>query len=248
MDDETFARLFTAQYATFADDLPLWLGLAHESGGPILEIGCGAGRVLRVLADAGFEVTGIDTNPAMLRRARAAIAGGLGTRIRLIQQDVRSLDLDARYGLVLAPCNTLSGLDDAELGKALALVRAHLHPKGSLAFEVPGPGEPATDEDHDEPVAAFLDPETGMPVQVSAVQHADPAGERVVVTWRYDELHPDGRVQSWSLSVAYYLRRPEAYARLVAQAGFRGAPSFLGDYDRRTLAAGDTRMIVLAGG
>jgi SAM-dependent methyltransferase len=244
MDDETFARLFTAQYAALADDLPLWVALAHEFGGPILEIGCGAGRVLRVLAEAGFEVTGIDTNPAMLRLAQAAIAGAEGKRIHLIEQDVRRLGLDARFGLILAPCNTLSALADAELAQTLGRVRAHLRPKGLLALEVPGPGEPATDED-DEPVAAFIDPETGWPVQVSAAQQADPAGEQVQVTWRYDELHPDGTVQSWRLPVTYYLRRPEAYARLLAQAGF-GAPAFLGGYDRRLLAAGDTRMIVMA--
>jgi len=245
MDDETFARLFTGQYAAFADDLPLWVGLAHEFGGPILEIGCGAGRVVRALAGVGFEVTGIDTNPAMLLRAQAAIAGEEGKRIHLIEQDVRRLGLEARFGLILAPCNTLSALADTELAQALGRVRAHLRPNGLLAFEVPGPGEQAIDDDGDEPVAAFVDPETGRPVQVSATQQADPDGERVVVTWRYDELHPDGTVRSWRLPVTYYLRRPEAYARLLAQAGF-GAPAFLGDYDRRLLAPGDTRMIVLA--
>jgi hypothetical protein len=67
-----------------------------------------------------------------------------------------------------------------------------------------------------------------------------------VVTWRYDELHPDGTLRSWRLPVTYYLRRPEAYARLLAEAGF-GALFFWGDYNRRPLAAGDTRMLVLAG-
>ena len=245
MDGGTFARLFTAQYAAFADDLPLWVGLAHEFGGPILEIGCGAGRVVRALARAGFEATGIDTNPAMLLRAHAEITGEEGKRIHLIEQDVRHLGLDTRFGLILAPCNTLSALADTELAQALGRVRDHLRPNGLLAFEVPGPGEQAIDDDGDEPVAAFFDPETGRPIQVYAAQQAGPDGERVVVTWRYDELYPDATVRSWRLPVTYYLRRPEAYARLLARAGF-GAPAFLGDYDRRRLAAGDTRMIVLA--
>lgn len=247
MDDETFARLFTAQYAEFKDDLPLWRSLAHEAGGPVLEIGCGAGRVLRVLAKAGFDVTGIDTNTAILGRARAAMAGAEVKRTHLIEQDVRRLDLEARFALILAPCNALSGLSDGDLAQSLTRVRAHLRPKGLLAFEVPGPGEQAIDDDLDEPVAAFVDPETGNPVQVTAAQQADPAGERVVVTWRYDELHPDGTLRSWRLPVTYYLRRPEAYARLLAEAGF-GALFFWGDYNHRPLAAGDTRMIVLAGG
>ena len=112
MDDETFARLFTAQYAAFADDLPLWLGLADEFGGPILEIGCGAGRVVRAWPEPASTVTGIDTNPAMLLRAQTAIAGEEGNRIHLVERDVRRLGLEQRFRLILAPCNTLSALAD----------------------------------------------------------------------------------------------------------------------------------------
>lgn len=246
LDDEMLARLFSVQYASLHEDLPLWLALAAESGSPILEIGCGAGRVLRPLAEAGHSVTGLDRSPAMLRLAGTAVAGRLAERTSLVEADVRRFNLDRLFRLILSPCNTLSALDDAELAAALERIHAHLYPGGRLAFEVPGPGEELVGADWDEPLAAFIDTESGNPVQVFASQQAEPGAGRVKVNWRYDVLKPDGAVQSWELSVPFHLRPPEAYARMLEQAGLQ-AIALHGDYDRRPLRPGDTCLIVVAG-
>jgi SAM-dependent methyltransferase len=243
MDDETFARLFTAQYASFSEDLPLWRSLADEHGSPVLELGCGAGRVLLALAGAGHTATGLDSNPAMLRRAQAAAAPAGG--VRLVQGDLRALDLGKRFRLILSPCNTLATLQDADLPPLFARVREHLFAGGAFAFEAPGPGEALADHDPQEPLAAFVDGESGNPVQVSASQRADPPAGSVTVAWRYDELIADGSVRSWALPVTFHLRSPEVYARLLEQAGLRPV-ALLGDYRRRALAPGDTRLIVVA--
>jgi SAM-dependent methyltransferase len=245
MDAETFARLFSAQYADFKQDVPLWRRLAREAGSPILEIGCGAGRVLRVLASDGFEVTGIDTNPAMLRRAAEGLSEGLRRHVCLVEQDVRSLNLPSRFRLILAPCNTLAGLADSDLAQALSRVRAHLQPKGSLAFEAPCPGQADNEVDTAEPLAAFLEPESGNPVQVYATQRAEADGGRVEVTWRYDELQPDGTVRSWPLPTTFHLRHPEGYASLLANAGFADV-SFFGGYNLESLDLDSLQLIVVA--
>ena len=163
----------------------------------------------------------------------------------LVQGDARALNLEQRFRLVLSPCNTLAALGDADLAVAFAGVQAHLHPAGAFAFEVPGPGEELADHDPQEPLAAFMDGESGNPIQVSAIQNSDVSAGRVSVTWRYDELLPDGSVQSWVLSVPFHLRPPDAYVRLLEQAGMRPVALY-GDYRRRVLAPGDTNMIVLA--
>jgi hypothetical protein len=165
--------------------------------------------------------------------------------VRLVEQNVLAIDLQERFGLILAPCNTLAGLSDADLPRALTRLRAHLQPLGRLAFEVPGADQAAGEADSDEPLAAFLEPESGNPVQVYAEQRADPAGRRVEVAWRYDELLPDGGVRSWSLPSAFHLRRPQEYASLLEQAGFAGA-AFYGGYDLGSLGADDLAMIVVA--
>ena len=244
MDDETFARLYSAQYASFDEDLPLWRALAEEHGSPVLEIGCGAGRVLRTLAEAGAVVTGIDTSPAMLRRAQQALARLPAERVKLIECDVRRLALDQRFRLILSPCNTLAALDDDSMQAALRRVHAHLLPGGALAFEVPGPGEEPEEMEAEAPLAAFIEGQSGHPVQVSAAQHFDGSSGRAVVTWRYDELHPDGTVQAWTLTVPFHLRPPEAYAGLLERAGLR-LTALYGDYDRRRVAPLDTRLIVV---
>jgi SAM-dependent methyltransferase len=245
MDAETFARLFSGQYADFKQDVPLWQRLAREAGSPILEIGCGAGRVLRVLARDGFEITGIDTNPAMLRRAGEGLSEGLRRRVRLIEQDVRSLDLRDRYRLILAPCNALAGLADGDLAQALSRLQAHLRPQGILAFEAPCPGQAEEEVDPAEPLAAFLEPESGNPVQVYATQRTEPDSGSVEVTWRYDELQPDGTVRSCSLPTTFRVRHPEGYAPLLTNAGFAGV-SFHGGYNLEPLGPDSLQLIVVA--
>ena len=71
------ARFFDADYAGYQDDLPVLQAYAQRTGGPLLELGCGTGRLLIPLAQAGYGVTGVDFSPEMLR-----IAAGEGRRSR----------------------------------------------------------------------------------------------------------------------------------------------------------------------
>src|SRR5919106_1509803 len=77
---------FEDPHAGFSDDIELYLRLAEVVGDPILELGCGTGRVLAPLAAAGHRVTGIDRSRAMLERARATLqaqAGNLLPRVTI---------------------------------------------------------------------------------------------------------------------------------------------------------------------
>ena len=74
------ARLYDLDLAEDPGDLDLYLALASRSGGPILEIAAGSGRVAVPLAQAGFHVTAVDIDPAMLARAEKAADRGRGRR------------------------------------------------------------------------------------------------------------------------------------------------------------------------
>ena len=100
------------EYAPFYDwenaqtlgrrDLPFWRRAALKAHGPVLELGCGTGRVTKPLARAGVDIVGIDRSAPMLERAR----GG-----RLVRGDIRALPFAARsFSMVLAPYGILQSL------------------------------------------------------------------------------------------------------------------------------------------
>ncbi len=68
------ARFFDAEFADYDDDLPVLEAYAARTGGPILELGCGTGRALIPLAQAGYTVTGVELSPEMLHIARTKAA------------------------------------------------------------------------------------------------------------------------------------------------------------------------------
>ncbi|HEY4389441.1 MAG TPA: methyltransferase domain-containing protein, partial [Ktedonobacteraceae bacterium] len=64
---DTIAPFYDAEHAQFSEDLDMYQNYAELCGGRILELACGSGRVLLPLAQAGYEVTGVDTSDAMLQ-------------------------------------------------------------------------------------------------------------------------------------------------------------------------------------
>ena len=88
--------------ASYDADLDLWRALADEHPGELLDIGCGTGRVALDLAALGHDVTGLDSDPALLA-ALAARARARGLRVRTTVADARSFDLGRRVALAIAP-------------------------------------------------------------------------------------------------------------------------------------------------
>src|SRR5688572_5872398 len=121
------------EYAPFYDwenartmgrrDVRFWQQRAAESDGPVLELGCGTGRILMPIAHSGVPVTGIDASSAMLARAKSR-ARRLPSRHRpsLIQGDLRALPFQRRtFATVIAAYGVLQSLTtDADLDAALA--------------------------------------------------------------------------------------------------------------------------------
>lgn len=145
------ARFYEWECAKFLRDqrrdIEWYARLARETGGPILELACGAGRVAVALAEAGWDVVGLDLQPYLLERARArAEERGLAARTEFLRGDMRAFALGRRFPLVILPYNTLGYLlTDAEVLDCLRCVAGHLAPGGLFAFQI-SPfevGEPA---------------------------------------------------------------------------------------------------------
>lgn len=93
--------LYDLENPDFEPEGPFYLSIARETGGPVLELGCGTGRYTIPLARAGLAVTGLDRTPAMLDEARAK-AGDLP--IQWVEADARDYQLGPLFGL---SCNVL---------------------------------------------------------------------------------------------------------------------------------------------
>lgn len=135
--DRLLAETYDAVNATVRDpsgDRAFYAGLADTCGGPVLEIGCGTGRVLLPIAEAGHEVVGVDPSEAMLAIARRRLPAGA----TLVCGMAESLDLPRRdFALATFPFRSFMHLEtpDDQL-EALGRVHAHLRPGGWVALDV----------------------------------------------------------------------------------------------------------------
>ncbi|HUF79231.1 MAG TPA: class I SAM-dependent methyltransferase, partial [Thermoanaerobaculia bacterium] len=109
------AAFYDADYeaAGYDEDVPFYVELARESGGPVLEMGCGTGRVLLAVAQAGIEIAGIDGSARMLDRLKAHLAEepeAVRRRVRLLHGDIRTARVEGDFALVTAPFRVVQHL------------------------------------------------------------------------------------------------------------------------------------------
>jgi SAM-dependent methyltransferase len=227
MSSKSFPRIYASYVAHFTEDLAFWISLASISGGPILELGCGPGRVLKVLAESDFGVTGLDHDPEMLDWIRTTFPMALQSQIQLIHEDMLHAHLGQTFPLIIVPCNTFAYFNQSEALQVLTGIRSHMTPDGQAIIVLPNPYPslpPREEEIHTtaseaEDVTHYLEPISGNPIQVSAIEELDPKNGIKTVTWHFDELHADGRVQRYTRIITYYLRSIEGTQKLIESAG-----------------------------
>jgi len=133
--------------AAYTADLDLWRGLAAEVGGPVLDLGCGTGRVALDLAARGVEVAGIDRDAELVETLRAR-ARARGLRVEAVAGDARAFELDRTFALAISPMQVVQLLGGAD-GRArmLAAVRRHLEPGGVFAAALANPFDDWSEEE-----------------------------------------------------------------------------------------------------
>ena len=136
------AKYYDGAYSSMKDlvDAPFYLELARQSGGPVLEIGCGTGRVLLPIARDGIEIHGVDNSEPMLDTLKEKLArehSSVRSRVFLHAGDMREFRLNRQFPLVTIPFRPLQHMYTVEdQRKALTSAAAHLTADGQLAFDV----------------------------------------------------------------------------------------------------------------
>lgn len=125
---------------TFRGDVEWYRRKAVESGGPVLELGAGTGRIAIPIAEAGIAITALELDGGMLERLRekaAALPADASGRITLHQGDMRAFSLNDQYALAVIPFRAfLHNLTREDQLATLRCAHAHLRPGGELAFNV----------------------------------------------------------------------------------------------------------------
>jgi SAM-dependent methyltransferase len=240
-----FPWFYHLQHQDYAEDLPFWLRLAAAQDSPILELGCGSGRVLMPLAQAGYRLSGIDNDAGMLALLKSRLPSLAHLQINLILADAARIPLAGQFRLIVMPCNTLSTLPQQAQAEAPEGVCALLGRDGLFAVSLPNPellrGMPAQSDPEIEDT--FLHPLTGEPVQVSSAWKKA-AGE-LVVTWHYDHLLPDGGVERHTTQVRHRMDSLHDYQDAFQAAGLR-VERFYGDFDESPYEPDSESLIILA--
>ncbi|HEX2924418.1 MAG TPA: class I SAM-dependent methyltransferase [Chloroflexota bacterium] len=239
------------EHRHFQDDIPLYLGFARSSSGPILDAGCGTGRVLLALAREGHTVAGVDSSAGMLDVARERVAAeGLGGQVTLTQADLRTMRLDVSFGMALVALSSFQHLVGmADQRRALERLSAHLQTGGLLVMDVINPspewlsaGDGTLVHQYTAPFPDDDGPDT-MSKFVARTTLFEQQREQWLLI--YDRTTPDGTLYRQSFDMeTQFLFRYEAEL-LLANAGLR-LRDLYGDYDLEPYQADSPRMILVA--
>jgi SAM-dependent methyltransferase len=130
------AELYDRVFAALDFDVAFWRALARRAGGPVLEIGCGTGRLMLPMLEAGADVDGLDLAPAMLEALRRK-AAARGFTPHLAPGDMRDFTMPRRYALIAIAFNAfLHNLTAEDQLATLRCCREHLDDGGALVMHV----------------------------------------------------------------------------------------------------------------
>jgi len=241
--------LIDLDYSAFSDDIDFYEEFARRAEGPVLELGAGTGRVAIPLAEAGFEVWGIDNDEAMLRRADANTPAKVVNRVHLQQGDMRAFDLGRDFGLIFAGFGGFHHLltTDDQM-RCLERVRDHLQPGGIFICDL----RPAWEEEWEfgESTPLFHDwtrtlPETGETVMRSHSVHADGARQVKRQTNIYDLIGEGGVTRRVVVEVDLRFTTSYEMEGLLQRAGLE-LDSMFGDFELGPYDDASEYMITVA--
>lgn len=196
--DEQTAR----EWGSLQNDTAFYLEEAKTAGGPILELGCGTGRLAIPLLATGFEVHGLDASNAMLevaKQKRDHLPAEAARRLHLRHGDMCEFELSQRFAFIVVAFRSFQNLLDPEAqGRCLVCLRKHLAPNGKAIINLFDPRYdlilPGRQENPRLP-RDFIHPASGNHVHVETLERVnDPFTQTFRERWRFSEIDSNGGV------------------------------------------------------
>lgn len=235
-----------------AQDVAFYSKAARQYGDPVLELGCGTGRITLAIGAAGYRIVGLDISDKMLERAaakRCALRREAQERVRMVQGDMTGFNLGEKFRLIIIPFRPFQHILEVEDQiRCLDCVKKHLAPGGRLVVDF---FQTDAERMHDlqylkESLLIEYDLPDGRHVALServAAYHR--ALQRNDVEMIFDVTHPDRRkerlIMAWTLR--YFFRYEVEH--LLARSGFQLQATY-GNFDGLPLQDDSPEMIFLA--
>jgi len=248
--DEWSAETYDSLLRTWRDDVGLWLDLANDTGGPVLELACGGARALLPLAQAGHECVGVDLSPHMLSIARRKLQQEpeeVRGRVAFVEGNMKSFDLGREFGLIFVTARSFQALLTRDDQRAcLQRCARHLRPGGLLGMDVFNPrldrvvqpgGVDEKPEEYDGP--------DGCRVRETGHTDYDLANQTLAWKSRAECTSPDGKVvvREYDCPLHYFFRFEMEW--MLEACGF-AVEALYGNFDRSQFTAESPEMVFVA--
>lgn len=228
----------------------MWERLTREIDAPILEVGCGTGRLLLALAQAGHTLTGLDISEVALSIARTKLdAAGLTAQVPLYRTDMRDFDLPQKdFAAALLPLNTFMHCHTIEDQLAtLRTIHKHLQPFGQLVIDLFHP-DPLMLAEVDSRLyfeAETMDESTSHTIQWYWRHEIDLAEQMRHLTYILDEINREGQVRRVAIPFSLRFVYRFELELLLTMSGY-ATELIYGGYDLDPFDSHSPRMIIIA--
>ncbi|MFC1978451.1 class I SAM-dependent DNA methyltransferase [Chloroflexota bacterium] len=242
--ERIIAELYDRHSSEFYDyhakrgDVEFYVDFAVESGGTVLDIGCGTGRILIPTSRAGVSITGLDKSVEMLdicRRKLENESPDVRDRVKLVHADMSEFNLKSRFSLVTIPFGAFNSLVTVEEQlSCLNCIKQHLLPNGALVFDLfyPSSAEFSSGEEGFTVKTPFEMPDGRSVTWGICFSSVDYNRQTIQEEMTYYVHYPDGHDETlvYPSCLRYFYRYEVEH--LLARVGFK-AESVYADFDRK---------------
>lgn len=254
---DAIARLYDLDLSADPGDVELFQALARRTGGPIVELAVGSGRIAVPLAEDGHRVVGLDLDAAMLARARARMANAgrrAAARIELVEGDLTeaaanpAVRAGGPYQLAILALNSILILNTPERQRQALRSMAGLLAPGGLAVVdtwIPVPADLTAFDGRLSLDWLRTDPETGHDVAKQSAAWFDPVSRVVTLVTLFDEGRPGEPPVRWTRTDVLRFVTVDELISYATDAGLQ-VETVAGDHELNPLSPGSDRAVLLA--